>query len=161
MDIDRAALMQVFLSDSEEDLARMEETVLALEDHPDEVRTVDAIFRIAHTLKGNAAILALDVFAKTAHALEDVLDAVRTQRIPVTGDLTTLLLTAVDALRAMLGPLRAGEREDPTRHKNLLVDLAACAAAGKGEGGSPMAAEAGAPPPAAHDDAPPIFEGRT
>jgi len=146
MDIDRAALMQVFLSDSEEELARMEGEVLALEDRPEEIKTVDAIFRIAHTLKGNSAILSLDAFAKTAHALEDILDAVRTQRAPVTAELTTLILTTVDALRAMLASLRAGEPEGAGRHREVMADLASFAAAANGE----VAPDAGEALPAAH-----------
>jgi two-component system chemotaxis sensor kinase CheA len=131
MDIDRAALMQVFLSDSEEDLARIEEGLLALEDRPDELKTVDAIFRSAHTLKGNASILSLDTFSRTAHALEDVLDAVRKQRTAVTADLTTLLLAGVDALRTMLASLHAGEPEDPARHADVMSRLAAAVAEAK------------------------------
>jgi two-component system chemotaxis sensor kinase CheA len=84
MDVDRAALMRLFLSDSEEELNRMEAEVLSLEDHPGDGATVDALFRIAHTLKGNASILALDRFAKFAHRLEDLLDALRTRRIVMT-----------------------------------------------------------------------------
>ena len=82
MDIDRAALMRLFLSDSEEDLGRLETHVLALEDRPDDAPTVDAMFRMAHTLKGNASILALEGFAKFAHTLEDLLHAVRTRPRP-------------------------------------------------------------------------------
>jgi two-component system chemotaxis sensor kinase CheA len=154
MDIDRAAIIQVFLSDSEEDLTRMEQAVLVLEEHPDDGRTVDAIFRIAHTLKGNAAILSLDGCAKMAHTLEDVLDAVRTQHLPVTADLTTLLLAAVDALRAMLASLRSGSDEDFPRHKHLLVDLAACAAAGKAQSVIPPSGESGPAAPPSEDPAP-------
>jgi two-component system chemotaxis sensor kinase CheA len=133
MDIDRAALLQLFLSDSEEDLARLETSVLALEDRPNDADGVAAIFRIAHTLKGNAAILALDGFARVAHALEDVLHAVRTRQRAVNGELVTLVLGTVDALRGMLASLRAGDAEDLARHKSLEDELAAFAA-GSGQG---------------------------
>src|SRR4051812_19386120 len=102
MEIDRAALMSVFLSDADDDLARIEQAVLLLEDQPDDRKTVDAIFRAAHTLKGNASILALDPFAELAHVLEDVLDALRARRVDVTSALTTVVLKSVDALRGML-----------------------------------------------------------
>jgi two-component system chemotaxis sensor kinase CheA len=124
MDIDRGALLQLFLSDSQEDLARLEVEVLALENRPTEA-TIDGIFRIAHTLKGNAAILALDGFARLAHAVEDVLHGVRTRRLSVSSDLTTTLLGAVDALRAMLTALRAGQPDDLGQHAALEAELAA------------------------------------
>jgi two-component system chemotaxis sensor kinase CheA len=138
MDIDHAALMQVFLSDSEEDLARLEEAVLSLEDRPDDFKTVDAIFRIAHTLKGNASILTLDGFSRLAHAMEDVLHAVRGRRVTVTGDLTTLLLSGVDTLRGMLVGLRAGRPEESAAHEDVRLALVACAAAAKEEAKSPQ-----------------------
>jgi two-component system chemotaxis sensor kinase CheA len=142
MDLDRAALMQVFLSDSAEDLSRMEEEVLALEDRPEETKTVDAIFRLAHTLKGNASILSFDVFAKTAHALEDVLDAVRTHRTAVTGELTNLMLAAVDALRTMLASLAAGDPEDSGPHRALMAELASFSGTGKHEPAAPTHGDA-------------------
>jgi two-component system, chemotaxis family, sensor kinase CheA len=133
MDVDRAALMRLFLSDSEDELNRLEAEILSLEGRPDDVTTVDALFRIAHTLKGNASILALDRFAKLAHTLEDLLDALRTRRTVMTKELGSLLLRAVDALRGMLASLRTGEREDATLHNSIEQDLVAWAAAANGD----------------------------
>ena len=124
MDIDRGALLQLFLTDSEEDLARLEVEVLALESRRDEA-TVDGIFRIAHTLKGNAAILSLDDFARMAHGMEDVLHAVRTRRLAISGDLASSLLAGVDALRAMLAALRTGRSDEPGLYTALEAELAA------------------------------------
>src|SRR4051812_26781053 len=124
MDIDRGALLQLFLTDSEEDLGRLEIEVLALETRRDD-ETVDGIFRIAHTLKGNAAILSLDGFARMAHAVEDVLHAVRTDRLAISGELASSLLAAVDALRAMLAALRTGRPDEPGLYAALESELAA------------------------------------
>jgi two-component system chemotaxis sensor kinase CheA len=139
MDIDRAALLRLFLSDSEEDLARLESEVLALEDRPDDDQTVNGMFRLAHTLKGNASILALDGFAKFAHTLEDLLDAVRNRRTAVSSDLVSLLLRAVDALRGMLASLRVGEPENPARYKPVADELATWILASQNEA-APVAA---------------------
>ncbi|HXT99700.1 MAG TPA: chemotaxis protein CheA, partial [Polyangia bacterium] len=133
MDVDRAALMRLFLSDSEDELARFEADVLVLEERPDDLSTVDALFRTAHTLKGNAAILALDHLAKWAHSLEDMLDAVRTRRTAVTGALVSLLLRSVDALRGMLASLRSGEPDNPVRYGGLQDELIAWIATAKND----------------------------
>jgi two-component system chemotaxis sensor kinase CheA len=133
MDVDRAALMRLFLSDSEDELNRLEAEVLSLEGHPDALATVDALFRIAHTLKGNASILALDRFAKLAHTLEDLLDALRTGRTVMTKEIGSLLLRGVDALRGMLVSLRTGEPEDATQQKSIEQDLLAWIAAANGD----------------------------
>jgi two-component system chemotaxis sensor kinase CheA len=133
MDVDRAALMRLFLSDSEDELNRLEAEVLSLENHPDDVTSVDALFRIAHTLKGNASILALDRFAKLAHTLEDLLDALRTRRTAMTKELGSLLLRAVDALRGMLASLRTSEPEDAAKYKSIEQELMAWVAGANGE----------------------------
>ena len=145
MDIDRAALVQAFLSDAEEDLAGMEEDVLALERRPDDPRAIESIFRRAHTLKGNAATLALDGFARVAHALEDLLHALRNHGIVPSSELTTAVLKGVDALRQMLVDLRAGRPDDETRHVGLLAELAACLATADGPGPDPGGGSPGGP----------------
>jgi two-component system chemotaxis sensor kinase CheA len=147
MDIDRAALMQAFLSDSEEDLGAMEQALLVLETRPDDVRALDTIFRKAHTLKGNAATLALDGFARVAHALEDILHALRSRRIELTGDLTTAVLQGIDALRQSLGELRAGRSGELGSHDDLLAELAARLETAEGGSSSAALAEAAAPVP--------------
>ena len=61
MDIDRAALMEAFLADSREGLGAMEQALIALEARPDDRSTArQAIFRAAHTLKGNASTMGLE-----------------------------------------------------------------------------------------------------
>jgi two-component system chemotaxis sensor kinase CheA len=125
MDVDRAELMGVFLSDSEDELARFEAEILLLEEHPEQLTTVDALFRIAHTVKGNAAVLALDYIAKWAHTLEDLLDAIRARRAAVTAELVSLLLRSVDALRGMLASLRAGQPESSAQYEGLQDELTA------------------------------------
>jgi two-component system chemotaxis sensor kinase CheA len=161
MDIDRAALLQLFLSDSEEDLARLETQVLAVEDRPNDADGVGEIFRIAHTLKGNAAILGLEGFARVAHALEDVLHVVRARQRTVSSELVTLVLGTVDALRGMLAALRTGGTDDPTAHKALRDELAAFAA-GAGQATAAPDAEGQGAAGAPSDETPmPTIEGHT
>jgi two-component system chemotaxis sensor kinase CheA len=132
MEIDRPALLRAFLSEAEEELESIEHGVLALEEDPGDLASMGAVFRAAHTLKGNAATLSLDAFSELAHALEDVLDAVRGQRAAVGPLLTTRLLAGVDGLRSMLGGLQSDRIEDRSRFEPLIEDLRACAAATAG-----------------------------
>ena len=55
--LDYAALLEVFLAESNEAVAAMEEALLALEEHVDDASHVQTLFRLTHTLKGNAASL--------------------------------------------------------------------------------------------------------
>jgi two-component system, chemotaxis family, sensor kinase CheA len=134
MEIDRAALMEVFLSEADEQLGAMEQIAIALESHPGDQERIQSIFRCAHTLKGNASTLGLTDFCDLAHALEDVLDALRARRIGVSGDLTNLLLQAIDSMHEMLVGLKAGRAEARPEHRLVLRELAAWAKAAPAEG---------------------------
>lgn len=120
MNIDHEAILHTFLDESEEGLCKMEEALVTLETQPDDVETVQTIFRVAHTIKGNAASLGFPQVAAFAHALEDTLQRLRDRTTPVTGGLITLLLRAVDALRQMVPDAVAGNDELQPGHEALL-----------------------------------------
>ena len=94
-----AELLDVFLAEAGENLATIEEGLLALEQHPDDGATVDEIFRAAHTLKGGAATLSATTLRNVADAVEDLLTAIRETRVVVTPAIAGVLLHAVDLLR--------------------------------------------------------------
>jgi two-component system chemotaxis sensor kinase CheA len=100
--LDYAAILEVFLDESAEALAAMEEALLALEARPDDAAQVQTLFRLVHTLKGNASSLGLGDLAAFAHTLEDVLDRLREEKLTASDELVTLLLESKDVLREML-----------------------------------------------------------
>jgi two-component system chemotaxis sensor kinase CheA len=126
MSVDRAAYIQAFREEAAEHLDRLAQGVLALEQRWPDPDLVAALFRSAHTIKGGASLLELDRIADTAHALEDVLDALRHGRRALTAELVDELLLGVDALRARLIELASPGEPGP--------------AAGPGE--APMGADA-------------------
>ena len=67
-DFDRDELLAIFSAETEENLREMEEAFVQLESTPDDAETLQAIFRAAHTIKGNAAGLGFPALAKFAHA---------------------------------------------------------------------------------------------
>jgi len=120
VNIDLDAILHTFLDESEEGLCRMEEALVALETEPENDETLQTIFRVAHTLKGNASSLGFPLVAGFAHGVEDTLHALRDRTIPVTGSVITLLLRAVDALRHMVPEAVAGNEEMSPGHEALL-----------------------------------------
>jgi two-component system, chemotaxis family, sensor kinase CheA len=101
MNIDRDALVQAFLVDSEENFTAMEESLMALEARPDDPEILRAIFRGAHNMKGNASTIEFREMADLAHLVEDLLDQLRKQTQTATPELVTLLLRSVDVMRRM------------------------------------------------------------
>src|SRR5687767_10278011 len=128
MDFDRDELLGIFSAETEENLRQMEEAFVQLESAPDDVETLQAIFRAAHTIKGNAAGLGFPALAKFAHALEDVLDRIRSGALALNTALATVLLEAVDALREIATAAIAGHDGLRRDHLDLIERLEATAA---------------------------------
>jgi two-component system chemotaxis sensor kinase CheA len=143
MSIDRDLLVQAFLVDSEENLATMEESLMALEARPDDQEVLRAIFRGAHNMKGNASTIEFRGMAELAHLVEDLLDRLRKRTLGVSNDLVTLLLRAVDIMRKM-APTAATLEGMTMAPGDLLEQLAAW----KARPAAPPAAVNGAPPAA-------------
>jgi two-component system chemotaxis sensor kinase CheA len=101
-DFDRDAVFASFLAESEEGLDTVEQVLLQMESSPSDPELVHTIFRVAHSIKGNARSLELNELAGFAHVVEDLLDIIREQQSLPTPDLISLLLKAVDELRAMI-----------------------------------------------------------
>ena len=101
-DFDREAVLASFLVESEEGLDLMEQALVQMESNPSDPELLHSIFRVAHTLKGNATSLELSELAGFAHVVEDLLDVFREQQALPSADLISLLLKTVDELRAMV-----------------------------------------------------------
>jgi two-component system chemotaxis sensor kinase CheA len=110
MDLDRDILVQTFLEETQENLVAMEQALVALEAHPEDDEAIRAVFRGAHTIKGNAATLGYRAVAELAHAFEDVLARLREHALAPSTSLTSLLLRALDVLREEI-PLAVGGAE--------------------------------------------------
>ena len=76
--------------------------MLALRSAPDDVETLNAIFRSAHSIKGGAGSFGLTHLVRFTHGLENLLDRLRSLEMPATAEVISLLLQSVDVLRAML-----------------------------------------------------------
>jgi len=123
MEIDFEALVQTFKAEAEESLGRMEEALVALEHSPEDKELLHTIFRVAHTLKGNAAALGYTGLTEFAHRLEDCLDRLLKGTARAGTELITTLLKSVDALREQISASLAGNLELQESHKELLGRL--------------------------------------
>lgn len=108
MDFDRDAVLKSFVAETQEGLDLMEQSLLAIESSAGGQELLDDIFRVAHTLKGNATALEFDDLKDFAHAIEDLLDILREQNTDIGSDVISLLLKAVDELRVLVASTTAG-----------------------------------------------------
>jgi two-component system chemotaxis sensor kinase CheA len=93
---------KLFVSESREHLRSLNESMVQLESRPDDKELVDKMFRACHTIKGMAGMMSYHPVAEAAHALEDVLSAVRTDRLKPTGKVADCIFKGLDALESMV-----------------------------------------------------------
>ncbi|SDD37083.1 chemotaxis protein CheA [Natrinema hispanicum] len=105
-----------FVQESEERITELNNALLTLERDPDDEAAMENIFRIAHTLKGNCGAMGLEPASDLAHAIEDILDAVRGDDLEVSPGLMDDVFDAVDELETMVDEVATtGEIEtDPS-----------------------------------------------
>ena len=80
MKIDLSQFRQTFMQESAEHVESMETDLLALRSAPDDVETLNAIFRSAHSIKGGAGSFGLTSLVRFTHALENLLDRLRSRK---------------------------------------------------------------------------------
>jgi len=107
MKIDLSQFREVFMQESTEHVASMEAGLLQLRSAPGDVELMNAIFRAAHSIKGGAGSFGLTNLVRFTHALENLLDLLRSMEIAATEEVIGLLLESVDVLS---GILQAGEQ---------------------------------------------------
>ena len=99
---DDPELVANFLPEAQEHLEGIETHLVFLEQHPEDLDAINAIFRPFHTLKGVAGFFNLIQMQELSHEVEWLLDRVREGQVVVSAELVTLVLEAVDLLKAML-----------------------------------------------------------
>ncbi len=103
------ALLQDFISESQEVLDGLDPLFVELEAHPDDMSIVDGIFRPVHSVKGNSGFFNLTNIKKFAHIMENILGEIRARKRTATPPLIDLLLKGVDFLRGMMNRLAQGD----------------------------------------------------
>jgi len=131
MDFDCEKVVKSFVAESAEGLERAEQYLIAAETNPDNGELLNEIFRVAHTIKGNASALDFPELSGFAHVLEDMLDALRKHELTISREVTSLLLHAVDALRALVPAAAEGNDRLSPSHLELKNAMARRAAGGK------------------------------
>lgn len=96
--MDTSEYLPMFLAECRENLQELNLAVVRLEEAPDDRETVDAIFRIAHSLKGMAATMGYEGMATLTHKMEDVLELLRQRGGGLSREVVDVLLGCLDAL---------------------------------------------------------------
>jgi len=95
-------MADIFLEEAGDLLEKLEDHLLKLEQYPEDMDTIGAVFRTMHTIKGSAGMFGFNAVSRFTHQAENTFDEVRNGRVAVTSELITLTLNARDHIRNML-----------------------------------------------------------
>lgn len=110
---DDVDLYKEFAFECSEHLETIEESILELENTPEDLDLINAIFRPIHSMKGGAGFLSLLGMSKIAHSTETLLDHCRKENLAVDNRVVDVCLRSADALKQMIANLtRAVESPD-------------------------------------------------
>ncbi len=143
MTVEISQFFQVFFDEADELLAEKERLLLGLDPASFDMADIDAIFRVAHSIKGGAATFGLADMTGVTHVLESLLDRLRKGEMALTAEHIEAFLAAKDVLQMLLRGHRDGAPVDQPEVDAMLERLKALAA---GAGVAPPPATASAPP---------------
>jgi len=99
---DMNAVLVTFTQEAKELLVEMEESLLVLEDKPDDSETIDSLFRAIHTVKGSSGLFGFNDVVAFTHEAETVLDQVRHGEKAITDQLISTLLNCRDHIEKLI-----------------------------------------------------------
>lgn len=108
MAVDMNAYLSMFIDEAGDHLQALNDNMLQLENTPEDLTIVQAIFRSAHTLKGMAATMGFEDLASLTHEMENVLDLVRNSKLRMDSFIFDTLFKSLDALESMVQDITAG-----------------------------------------------------
>ena len=117
-------IVKEFLSESTENLDRLDQELVKLESEPSSKELLASVFRTIHTIKGSCGFLGFARLEKLTHAGENLLSRLRDGELALNEEITSGLLAMVDAVRCMLAAIQASG-EDGEEDYEALVGLLA------------------------------------
>ncbi|MBB6462093.1 chemotaxis protein CheA [Flammeovirga kamogawensis] len=103
-------LRQIFLAEAQDSFEELNRLFTQLEKNHGDREATEAIFRIIHTLKGNAAAMGFDDVASIGHLLEDIFSEIRKGKILLTAMVFDDLFKAIDKLGEMIEGVKENKK---------------------------------------------------
>lgn len=116
--------LNMFIEESKDNLQRLNENLLKLENNPEDIQILNEIFRVAHTLKGMAGTMGFVRMQKLTHNIENVLSDIRSGVIKINSDMVDTLFMCLDALENYVEEIINTSSEGTDDHTDLIESLA-------------------------------------
>ena len=97
---------EIFLAEAIENFAEINRLLTVLEKNTNDTKAVQALFRLTHTLKGNATGMGFEKIAELAHVMEDLFGEVRENRMQLGEEIFTSVFKAADTLGELIDSIK-------------------------------------------------------
>ncbi len=110
--MDMSEYKEIFRAESGEHLQQLNDSLLGLEQNPNDLEYINTMFRSAHTLKGMSATMGFNRISELTHEMENLMDMVRKSQVEVSNGLIDILFECLDTLEALVEAVDSGEEVD-------------------------------------------------
>ena len=121
--MDVSQYLEIFLDETDEHLQNLNTQILQLEQEPDNMDTINEIFRAAHSLKGMAGTMGYKRMQTLTHDMENVFSEVRNGNIKVKAEMIDVLFQCLDALEEYNTKIRESADEGTNDNEPLIKQL--------------------------------------
>ena len=111
-----------FVVEALDNLATIEVNIIELEQNPEDLETINSIFRPFHTIKGVSGFLNLTKINKLSHIAENLLDKARNGELSINEAVIDIILEAVDLLKRMIEGVKAGLESNTSLETDLDIE---------------------------------------
>ncbi len=118
--MDVSQYLEIFLDETTEHLQNLNTQILTLEQEPENMDTINEIFRAAHSLKGMAGTMGYKRMQTLTHDMENVFSEVRNGNIKVKANMIDLLFQCLDALEEYTNNIRETGDEGTNDNEPLI-----------------------------------------
>ncbi len=121
--MDVSQYLEIFVDETKEHLQSLNEQILVLEKEPENIETINEIFRAAHSLKGMAGTMGYKRMQQLTHDMENVFSEVRNSKIKVSAELIDVVFKCLDALESYLSNIQSTSDEGTDGNENIIKQL--------------------------------------
>ncbi|NPA15297.1 MAG: chemotaxis protein CheA, partial [Deferribacteres bacterium] len=103
--------LEDFLAEVTEILEQLDQDLVELEEHPEDLELLNKIFRAAHTMKGTSSFMGFEKMTTVTHRMEDILNLLRKGEAKLTPEVMDVVLEAVDVVKEIVENIRETQSE--------------------------------------------------
>ena len=131
--MDVSQYLEIFIDETKEHLQTLSDQLMILEQEPENMDTINEIFRAAHSLKGMAGTMGYKRMQRLTHDMENVFQEIRSGNMKVQPELIDVLFRGLDALEAYLAEILESGNEGTEENEEIINTLNSIAAKATGK----------------------------